>query len=305
MALELTGMRVHTLSMARRALRDIRRDNFRQVRKYVDLCALLSKGTGHKLFFERAQHILEKTDSLYYPLIQRCIESVDETVACTFGVNLGIDAMTFGARKMQLRAAAGQPLAPWLTVARAAEPGLDILMQHREEKGQFFWVLHTCSEAERSRALLLADRHPKCAIALLSRPEQVTPALVEELLRHPNVMLVLQMEQPEIDEALCAATTLLQRGKLFYGVTLALDDESAAQILETEWQSLLAQHSLCCVYTTSRMSSDAAAALTETVWKQRMATGALCLPLLWEADSSYISERIAPGAWVEHRSAVL
>ena len=78
MALELTGMRVYTMGLVRRALRDIRRDNFRQVRKYVDLCAFLSKGAGHKLFFDRVQHILEKTDSLYYPLIQRTIDLINE-----------------------------------------------------------------------------------------------------------------------------------------------------------------------------------------------------------------------------------
>ena len=55
--------------------------------------------------------------------------------------------MTFGARKMQQRAAMGEALAPWLSVVYAAEPGLDVLMEHREEKGQYLWLLLARTDA--------------------------------------------------------------------------------------------------------------------------------------------------------------
>lgn len=302
MAIELNGMRIYTLGLTRRAIKDIRRDNFRQVRKYVDLCAFLSKGRGHKLFFERVQHILEKTDSLYYPLIQRGIETIREDAACTFGVNLGIDAMTFGARRMQQRAAAGESLAPWLSVADPAEPGLDLLMTHREDKGQYLWVLWARDEAGWQKALTLADRHPKAALALVVPPALLDEALADALTARPNLMTLLPLECPEVSEALCAATRLLRERRLLYGVTIPLTDDTAPLALQGEWQSLLAQHSLCCIYTTAGMSAPTADALTRQIWKLRMTTGAQCLPLLWEADTAYVSERLAPGAWLEDRT---
>lgn len=303
MSIELTGLRGYALGMARRAVKDIRRDNFRQLRKYVDLCALLSKGTGHKLFFERVQDILEKTDSLYYPLIQRAIDSTSEEAACTIGINVGLDAMTFGAGRMQQLARSGAALAPWLTVANGAEPGLDVLIGHREEQGQYLWVLRARDAAEAERAMALAGHHPKTCFALLADAELVTRELADALQPRANLLTLLAVDRLEISEEVHNAAQLLQEHKLSFGLTLPLNDDTAAQALQCEWQSVLAEHSLFCIYSLRHMTGAAADRFTKAVWKQRMTTGASALPLLWERDTAYVSQRLAPGAWTENRLA--
>ena len=76
MAIELNNLRVYALGLAHRAVSDISRDGFRQLRNYVDMCAFLAKTEDQQRFFDRAQTALEKTDSLYYPLIQRTLSTV-------------------------------------------------------------------------------------------------------------------------------------------------------------------------------------------------------------------------------------
>lgn len=53
------------LTLARRAVNDLRRDEFRQLRNYVDLCQALAQKTRYSGFFAKAQQVLQRADSLY------------------------------------------------------------------------------------------------------------------------------------------------------------------------------------------------------------------------------------------------
>lgn len=301
MALNVIALRVYALGLAHRAIKDIRRDNFRQLRNYVDMCALLSKSKGHQLFFERAQQLLETTDSLYYPLIQRAISSISEDALCTFGVNLGIDALTHGVTQLRREGETGGLPGPWLTVTPPDAPGLSDEIGERERCGQYLWVLPVQNAAQAEAALALAAAHEKSDFALLLRPELVTPALRDRLLPRHNLVTVLQMDGPEIGETLHEAVLLLKNARLFYGMTLALDDASVQQVLQPEWMSVMAQHTLFCVYTHPALSQPAAAELTRQIFRMRLTTGAPVLPLLWEEDMAYIGAAICPGTGVEER----
>lgn len=301
MALNVMALRVYALGMSRRAIKDIRRDNFRQLRNYVDMCALLSKTKGHQFFFERAQQLLENTGSLYYPLIQRAVTGISEDALCTFGVNLGIDALTHGVTQLRRAEQNGGSPGPWLTVTPPDAPGLSGEIDERERCGQYLWVLPVQDAAQAGAALALAAGHEKSDFALLLRPELVTPALRDQLRLRTNVVTVLRMDSPEIGETLHEAAALLKDAQLFYGMTLALDDTSVQQVLQPEWLSVMAQHTLFCVYTHPALSPAAAEELTRRIYRMRMTTGSLVLPLLWEEDTAYISAAICPGTGVEIR----
>ena len=68
MTMDHDGMRAYALTLAHRAVKDIRRDGFRQLRGYVDMGAILARSPGQKLFFSTAQRLLAKADSAY-----RCV----------------------------------------------------------------------------------------------------------------------------------------------------------------------------------------------------------------------------------------
>lgn len=298
MAMNLRGLRVYALGLAHRAFRDIQRDNFRQLRNYVDMCAFLSKGKGHRLFFERAQEVLEQTDSLYYPLIQRAISTVSEDALCTFGVNLGIDALTSGAGQLRQLAATEDQQLPWLVLANAGSAGLAQAIPDGEKRGLYCWCLFAADPAEAWQAVELARQNAKCAFALVLPSALVTPELVAQLGQAPNLATVLWMQSPEFSEETHAAVRLLRDARLLYGIGLDLDDGEAQQVLQREWLSVAAQHALFCTFTHRRMSEGAAKVMVEQIYRMRLSTGAPLLLLSWEEDTAYTSRSISPGACV-------
>ena len=69
--MDYNSTRSFTMTLAHRAVGDIRRGGFRQLRNYVDMCATLAKNQQQKDFFAYAQKALQRTDSCYYSLIHR------------------------------------------------------------------------------------------------------------------------------------------------------------------------------------------------------------------------------------------
>ena len=49
---DLENSRSFAMTLAHRAVRDVRRDGFRQLRNYVDMCALLAQRPDLKRFFD-------------------------------------------------------------------------------------------------------------------------------------------------------------------------------------------------------------------------------------------------------------
>ena len=48
------------------------------------------KSNNRRTFFAYAQKALQRTDSCYYSLIHRLLDSVDEDRICTVGVNMAL-----------------------------------------------------------------------------------------------------------------------------------------------------------------------------------------------------------------------
>lgn len=101
--MDYNSTRSFTMTLAHRAVGDIRRGGFRQLRNYVDMCATLAKKPQQKDFFAYAQKALQRTDSCYYSMIHRLLDSVEEDRICTVGVNMGFGGLIYGASEMKSR----------------------------------------------------------------------------------------------------------------------------------------------------------------------------------------------------------
>ena len=93
--MDYNSTRSFTMTLAHRAVGDIRRGGFRQLRNYVDMCATLAKKPQQKDFFAYAQKALQRTDSCYYSMIHRLLDSVEEDRICTVGVNMGFGGLIY------------------------------------------------------------------------------------------------------------------------------------------------------------------------------------------------------------------
>ena len=294
------GVRTYALGLAHRAVRDIRRDNLRQLRRYVDLCALLSKRKGHRFFFDHAQEILAKADSLYYPLIQKVFNTVDEEHLCIFGVNFGIDAMTLGAAQLQQLNQAGEGPLPWLTLADAGQADeLNTAVAADCAKGMYLWGFFARNEQQALQVGALAARHPTCDFMLVATPGCMTRTLVRYLQDSPNLATLVQLDSPQLTDEACAALNSLQAAKVNYGITLTLTDDTAPQVLQQEWLSLMAQYTPYCFFSHAQMSDAAVQQMTRQVYTARSTTGAPLLLIMWEEDCAYITRHISPNACIQ------
>lgn len=302
MAIELNNLRVYALGLAHRAVSDISRDGFRQLRNYVDMCAFLAKTEDQQRFFDRAQTALEKTDSLYYPLIQRTLSTVSADSICTVGVNLGIDALTYGGSQLKKHAQeTGKPVY-WMTVADSAEgDALQPRITQGEDAGQFLWILLS-RDGSVDAAQCLAGTHPKSDFGLVLPAQAITPQITARLADSPNLIPILSLDSSEITDEVHTAVHLLQSRKIFFGIIVRLTDDTIGQALDAEWLEVLSQHTLFCTYTHPGVAKEKTIALRDAIYRTRTTTGAPVVLFDWEYDTVNIGGFISPLAQVEYRA---
>ena len=178
LAMDYNSTRSFTMTLAHRAVGDIRRGGFRQLRNYVDMCATLAKKPQQKDFFAYAQKALQRTDSCYYSIIHRLLDSVDEDRICTVGVNMGFGGLIYGASELKKQAdLEGQPIA-WITAARCGDERLSELVPKAARHGSFVWLLDA-TDTDPAQVVLLAKANPQSAFGLLADPSALTEDCVK------------------------------------------------------------------------------------------------------------------------------
>ena len=185
------------MTLAHRAVGDIRRGGFRQLRNYVDMCATLAKNQQQKDFFAYAQKALQRTDSCYYSLIHRLLDSVDEDRICTVGVNMGFGGLIYGASELKKQAdLEGQPIA-WITAARCGDERLSELVPKAARRGSFVWLLDA-TDTDPAQGVLLAKANPQSAFGLLADPSALTEDCVKTLAACRNLVVMPLLQTPEL-----------------------------------------------------------------------------------------------------------
>lgn len=168
--MDYNSTRSFTMTLAHRAVGDIRRGGFRQLRNYVDMCATLAKKQQQKDFFAYAQKALQRTDSCYYSLIHRLLDSVDEDRICTVGVNMGFGGLIYGASELKKQAdLEGQPIA-WITAARCGDERLSELVPKAAGHGSFVWLLERRTPTPRRSCCWLRPTRRAPSVCWLTRP---------------------------------------------------------------------------------------------------------------------------------------
>ena len=107
-----------------RALRDMERDSHRTIRNLLDLALTFSKGSFERHFFTLCQQMLEDESSPYYQLLDRALRTCDRQTLKTFGINVGYEGCSKGARRIREVEAAGGFNVPWALTIQAGAQGL-------------------------------------------------------------------------------------------------------------------------------------------------------------------------------------
>ena len=93
--------RVLIETIVRKTLRDIEESPERSTRNLVDMALQFSNGRFQKYFLETARGMLENENSAYYALVRDAVGNIDHERLLNFGMNVGYNSCTSGARRIR------------------------------------------------------------------------------------------------------------------------------------------------------------------------------------------------------------
>lgn len=238
MVKDTVGILIETL--VKKTLRDIKAAPERSIRNLVDLALHFSQGRFQHRFFAIAQTMLQNESSPYYGLIQDTVAHVENQKLLRFGMNMGYNGCTLGARTIRrIEKREGYNI-PWC-LGLELEP--QCLAQNRqryqevigqgEDLGIHTWMLY--APALPQEGMSLAQAHPDSAFCLFCPPQAVEPSFLETAELQDNLMTVVE----DSDGTAEACGLLRERGLLYsvyhiYGAADVPDITGGALLRRTQ-----------------------------------------------------------------------
>ena len=218
---------------------------------------------------------------------------MDEDRICTVGVNMGFGGLIYGASELKKQAdLEGQPIA-WITAARCGDERLSELVPKAAGYGSFVWLLDA-TDTDPAQVVLLAKANPQSAFGLLADPSALTEDCVKTLAACHNLVVMPLLQTPELTPEVCRAARRLKAQKMFYALTVLIDDETAGEVMQDDWLESMAQETLCCMCARKPGTSDETARkLRRSIVNGRLETGKPVLLLDWDGDVRYLNNRIS------------
>lgn len=214
--MEKTMSRTLIETVVKKALESIKDSPERGIRNLVDMALQFSKGRFQQNFFTVTQTMLQNENSAYYGLVRNIVTHTDTERLFTFGMNLGYNSCTEGARRIRNNEETMQCSIPW-TIAlhvdtqRVTElqERYDALIQEGESLGIFTWMLFALENPE--EVLPLIETHTDSAFCIFCEPDDLSASFLDTVTDLKNVMLVVRYDENMSD--LC--TTLREMGLLY------------------------------------------------------------------------------------------
>lgn len=222
-------------TIVRKTLKDIKESPERSTRNLVDMALHVSKSRFQRNFFQAAQKMLQNEQSPYYALIQNIAMNVDHEKLLTFGINLGYNSCTLGAKKIREIEAREHYNIPWcislqldMTSFAQHQQQYQMLIAEGKTLGIHTWLLFV--EDQPQEAMSLVFDHPDCAFFLFCYPQYLTRSFAEQASEANNVMLVVNCEEDIMEECIM----FRQRG-LLYSVYAQYGDADVDSITSGAW----------------------------------------------------------------------
>lgn len=214
------------------ALKDLQGAPKRTMRNLVDLALNFARGRFQQEFFRVVQALLADEDSAYYHLAQDVIANVDEDTLVTYGINLGYNSFTRGAKIIRQIEAEKQINIPWslsLALAEQCEPDrmkqYHCIIEQGMELGIYAYMLYP--QGGLSDCFALAEGHPDCAFLLFCKGDALTEDAIRQAQRYHNMQISVALE-----EGTNTVCTALRKAKLLYAVHVEYSPECLEQVLD-------------------------------------------------------------------------
>lgn len=238
---DMTGVLVE--SSIRRTLKSIQESPERATRNLIDLGLEFSNGRFQTRLFKQAQTMLQNQKSAYYDLVKNIVTNVDHDIIITFGVNLGYNSCTKGARLIRKIEGEKGFNIPWALNLLINEEKLEAepnfyptLLRQGMALGIYTYLLFVTGAPE--KILPLTKKESDCAFVLFLQGHQISSSFLNGLKSVKNVMVSIYANADMPD-----ACQKLRDAKLLYAVHQRYTEEDKETILNGEWlQSVLPAH---------------------------------------------------------------
>ncbi|MCI2049415.1 MAG: hypothetical protein LKJ76_06830 [Lachnospiraceae bacterium] len=231
-------------------IRSMEEDPKRSVRRLADLGKQFSKSRFQEEVFGIMQELLENENSSYYDMMANLLKNTDHASIKEFGVNMGYDSWTYGARRIrEEEKQTGHMLPPTLmlryhrdSTAQEDPSSLTIdrirsLVKAGQKLGIFSYYIREVGTPSDSYELLeLCQQNPDCAFVICRPTGRLTAAQIQLLKLCRNTMTMLPAEDPET--ALTAP--LLRDQKILFGLYMTYStDEDQSEALSSAMKNVI------------------------------------------------------------------
>lgn len=230
-----------------KAAGELKSDPKRGLRKLVDMAGQIAKGRFQKQAFEVMSSMLENENSGYYALLHSLACNTDIRHIKRFGINIGLNSWTEGARLIREREREYGYNIPWSVTISIADDGfasahLERLIGEAVQEGivTFFLVL---GEVGMERLLGRLSRYPDCAFVLLVEPEAVTVEVADSLAQMLNCAASVNTKNGGYERAFAL---LRERGLVFAAHFVYTNAEDVGRICGGEWAEGIEGYSPVC-----------------------------------------------------------
>ena len=222
--------RILSESMIRRTLDDMKENPARGTRNLIELGMNFAKGRFGQQFFRDAQEMQTNENSAYYPMAQDIVTHVDNDRLLTFGMNIGYNSCTVGAKTIRQTEAEQKFDIPWVltleTEGWSAER-LDEVVTQGEKLGIYTWQIFPGDSVIQILSVIAA--HENSAFILFMPPQTVTRQFISEAGELSNMMTAVGYG--EDTESVCKQ---LRHERLLYSVYFAYRAEDVGLIASGE-----------------------------------------------------------------------
>lgn len=196
-------------STVRRTLKNIQESPERAIRNFIDLGLEFSNGRFQTRLMKITQEMLHNQNSSYYTLVKNLAASVDPEIITTFGVNLGYDGCTKGAKIIREMESKRHFNIPWSLSLVINEDKLEAepdfypsLLQQGVSLGIHTYLLFVLNHPE--KVIPLLRERQDCAFILFLHGSQMKGSFLREMDGVHNAMISVYVDQdmPEACQAL-------------------------------------------------------------------------------------------------------
>lgn len=212
------------------ALKDADKTPARSSRNLIDMALRFSNGRFQHSFFEASRKILNNNRSPYYPLIEDTLNHMDKDKIVDFGMNLGYNGCTLGARLSRDLKSTENINVPWLLSLRIDSAHPDLLSHYQTiiDQGRELgiYVYFIFSDQNPNFVFPLIKQNKDCAMVLMCDSASINEKFAVAAESVNNLLIGVHYDNKTVD-----ACQILRNHRLLYSLYHTYSEEDCSEIL--------------------------------------------------------------------------